>query len=406
MTGEQLKPKRTPLLCGVGVAALLVITGSAHANTGTALMRSPILHLMFGNFFIGLIEGAMLFCFMRKNWRSAIIAVVVMIVANYVSAFFGYIKLYSHARELGVPFMADPQYHVESSSLVVDLSNVNHMLPLLGVTAIALAFAITLIVEWPFVLGLLWRTPNRWTRSVAACLLIHAITYTPIAWWYNAVSMNTLDEIAVVKPSEITGPATGWVYYLDYHDGHIHRVSLDGSKKQLYRELDVSLARTRLAVAPNQDGAYDLVLFKDHVAKPVLTTITKNFAPIAAAHPGDIRDGQFQPRNYLAYGTSAVIPPCDLQVTTGPWSLYGLFVDGDKPENRVRYAVETPFVSWFACDATALPDRRIVFQWGPQIVIAHPDDRAVALLAHGTGPVVGLETIGTEEDQPTTTPAD
>ena len=66
--------------------ALGVFPSTAFANAGTPLMWASALHLVFGNAIIGIIEGSLLAgMFKCSKWKS----VVVLIVANYASAWVG-----------------------------------------------------------------------------------------------------------------------------------------------------------------------------------------------------------------------------------------------------------------------------------------------------------------------------
>ena len=72
--------------------------------------------------------------------------------------------------------------------------------------------------------------------------------------------------------------------------------------------------------------------------------------------------------------------------------------------DTVRLSLETPFVQWFVRAPVQLPGDLAVFQLGPhQICVVDPNERKVALLVKGRGPVAkhcatgGIESISTTE---------
>lgn len=80
---ERLLRRRWASGIAIAVGASLVLEPRlALANAGTPLMWAGALHLMFGNAFIGLIEGVILALYWRVRWGRSIL---LMIAANYVA---------------------------------------------------------------------------------------------------------------------------------------------------------------------------------------------------------------------------------------------------------------------------------------------------------------------------------
>jgi len=62
---------------------LILLPSTLYANAGTLLIWAQMLHLVFGNILIGLIEGLLLSKFYKTSkWKS----ILIMILANYASA--------------------------------------------------------------------------------------------------------------------------------------------------------------------------------------------------------------------------------------------------------------------------------------------------------------------------------
>ncbi len=115
----------------LAVAAFL-LPAPAYANAGTPMMWASMLHLTLGNLVIGLLEGALLARIYKRNSAQTSGR---MIAANYVSAFCGLLYL---------GFLNGRLYN-----LLVDKPLLH--IPWFMLGSLVVAFAITVVVEWPFV---------------------------------------------------------------------------------------------------------------------------------------------------------------------------------------------------------------------------------------------------------------
>ena len=79
-----LRVKHTGKIACAAVASVIAATAplAAEANAGTPLIFSGALHLFFGNFVIGVVEGSLL-CFLYPRRASGAV-VAFMVVANYL----------------------------------------------------------------------------------------------------------------------------------------------------------------------------------------------------------------------------------------------------------------------------------------------------------------------------------
>lgn len=159
-----------PLLLILALA--LAFPATASANAGTALLGVVGLHLILGNLCLGVVEGLLLAQFTRcRVWR----AVILMIVANYVSAWAGY------ALVGRIKAGAD-----------ITVENVSPWLAAL----VPAAFVITVLLEFAFVLFALRGTERPVRQATRGTLLVNGISlYSArrpvLAGWRDLVREGT-----------------------------------------------------------------------------------------------------------------------------------------------------------------------------------------------------------------------
>jgi hypothetical protein len=119
------------LTLGIATLGLLLIPTIALADGLTPVLGLQFLHLIFGNFLIGIIEAFYL------QVRFSLKANIILIIAgNYVSMFFGFAIAYYLTHFFGFDFSGgDPNIKEYHTALVL---------------GIFISFLVTLIVELPF----------------------------------------------------------------------------------------------------------------------------------------------------------------------------------------------------------------------------------------------------------------
>jgi hypothetical protein len=109
------------------VIALAIFPSTALANAGTPLMWASMLHLVFGNAIIGLVEGLLLsWMFKCSKWKT----ILILITANYVSAWAGGFFIAEY-----LPSLAD-----------ITIQNIQFWF----LAFVSIAFIATLLIEFPF----------------------------------------------------------------------------------------------------------------------------------------------------------------------------------------------------------------------------------------------------------------
>jgi hypothetical protein len=354
----------------------------ASANAGTPLMWAEMFHLVFGNALIGLGEGLLLarLCSLPRGKT-----VLAMILANYVSAW------------LGALFIGGAMVQ----SLPMDLNNGRSWFwCMVGVT-----YAMTLVIEWPFVGWSLRGTQQWFKRSMRSSLIVQSASYVILFACYWMVSGTSLyTRMKVVSPGEISMPDGVSVYYIEPLDGSVNRRPLVGGEKERIFGLDSKDEDDRLFVRRSEldTNRWDLLarLESKRRGDPLFVDVLTNLLVEATQdwRVEDWRSDIDSPQNdgtsmnfgYVPSLGNATNSPWEFR--TGYWPLEGLRATDTIRNQLVRFSYETPFGAWRVRNAVHLRGDKVLFQLGDnQICIFDPATRRVALLWHGRGPVAVIE---------------
>lgn len=340
------------------------------ANAGSALMWGAVIHLLIGNLLIGLLEGFLLWLAFRVKFLKA---ALIMIAANYVSAWAAYAILHALPPHL---------------SEAVTLYNIQQVLWM----GFGLAFIFTIAAELPFV-GALFYKRKRWVFvSLAACLTVNIVSYIPLACWYHGVSVQSLFKNAVIVSKSnysVRHPEAVLFYVGKGQD--VYRMRLDGSNPDKFyepekhpgkvflflrqaaarQETDLYMARSEGFYVPEESHSICL-------QEGVLRSSDLTFPDERGMQATNATD--FRPAEQRRWNVSAKF-----------WAMDGLELRDSDSEEWYSIALETPFVQWYVRNATFLPGDEIIFQFGEQICIFDRESRKLALLAQGSSPVVIIE---------------
>lgn len=342
---------------------------TASANAGTPLMWASMLHLIFGNMVLGVIEGLLLaWAFKLSKWKS----IAILIVSNYASAWCG--RLIATDDLLGLQDLSIQ--NLWSGFLVL----------------VALAFCLTLLLEFPFFWFALRSRERALRRALKATPVVHAISYTMLfAWYWLASGTSMLTQLEPVSVQEIPSMEGHSLYYLSTEGDRVFRIDLnDPDARQVIIPVVAPDQNDRLFVHSNGDAAFDLyLLLESQGARKSL--LLGSFAGKVALEPRIAERGIEGARNTGGnFGTvPSLAAASDWKFQTGFWALEGISGWNTRNNQRMHYSLEMPFVSWPVRNATCLDGGFLIFQLGDdQICWMHPETRKVALLARGKGPVV------------------
>lgn len=305
----------------------------AHANTGTALMWVPVLHLTIVNIIVTFIEAGLIRRVFKMPFGASQIS---MGVANYVSAFTGF-WLVGFARG---PF---------EQLLLRDL----HHASLYFWTAWFLVFIGSLLVEYPFFYILFRKSERRWPRSVKALFVANSVSYAILIFIYVGVSTHGILTVTKIERSPFFAKVPhAIVYFLSQDDDSVWRCRLDGEPAG--------------KISHGADGP-DLL--------PSPWRSTRKGSHDSWTERRGITD--LRPENQR-----------ELEVMFGDFG--DLCLNYGKPDERWLNK-ETPLVSCPMSDCTILPGDQLVMQVRDMIVLLDLHTLQMAVLAHGRAPVVVLE---------------
>lgn len=139
---------------------LFMLPATAHADAATPLLWTAILHLMFGNAFIGVGEG----CLINRVFHpktKIYWTIPLMIGANYFSTACG-LKF--------LPWVIQDHFDAQNNAVLFHLP---HLLIIVAV----LSYFLTLLAELPFFLWIFRKDRKGLIKSIAANLLAQTASY-------------------------------------------------------------------------------------------------------------------------------------------------------------------------------------------------------------------------------------
>lgn len=352
--------------------AIALFPSTALANAGTPLMWASMLHLIFGNAIIGVIEGSILSrLFKSPKPRSILIA----IAANYASAWAGGYFVTSV-----LPTLPD-----------LTIENLRYWFAVF----VAAAFVVTLLIELPFFWLALRSQQRPLRKALVATPLIHGISYTLLLgcyWMMSGTSMMT--RLTIVPASELTLPEPYSLYYITPDGAHVARVDLRKPHSQeIISTIRAQHRDDRLFVRQGNDASFDLFARVDSgnrdAEREVL--VEDAFANQAILDTRISEGTQEMPSGtWFNFGMVPSFPSnSDWEFRTGFWAIEGIRAKNKISGEGARYSLETPFAAWPVRNAIQLAGDHVIFQLGnDQICLFHPETKKLALMVRGKGPVV------------------
>jgi len=356
----------------------------ALANVGTPLMWAGAAHLFIGNAVIGVLEGGLLaICYKVRAARS----VWLMILANYFSAWVGYVWLASRINQ----------------RLELDLYYGWRLLW----EMIAVAYVVTIVLEWPFVAGCFAGQRAWFRKSWVASLIVQSASYALLFCWYALASGTSLfTQMSIVPLEDLSLPDDILVYYIGEADGDVYVRELGTGRTDKVFDLDSKDENDCLSISsdrsPSGDDRYALVAKSDSADVTNAQAIPIGIWARADELPHDDQGKVFIPETRTRPGGTDV--PRLGAARDSPWSFYagywaisGLRGENSRTGDKIGFSFETPFAEWRVRHATLLPMERVLFQLGPrQICILEPETRRIALLTFGRGALAVVKSAARE----------
>lgn len=352
------------------------------ANSLSPVMWLTIALLFSGNAIIGIIEGIVVSCVFRF---PPIRTTLLFIVANYASMWFG-IFLF------GIGEQPSP---LPETIFAEPLNNASSLIWI----CIAISFAVSCIIEFPFcwIASRLAKAPFK--KSVLAVLLAQSVSYPLLMLlFYN--SKNTIgDEVVVATLNEVIPDSLkATIYFIGEGDGSLYEVQINGSGLKLLKPIKATDEHDVLGWLPPQDSEYEsdsksnawqLILDRQDVNE-VLFEKPKGRCEAFLRSP-DLpliaEDGWW----LKASGIADLRHPDKRDWSIEPNGNHGIWAKCKSTNDEIEITFDTPFVSWWGRCITILPGDIAVFELGKQVCVLSVQTRKIAFLARGRGPVVLLE---------------
>lgn len=343
------------------------------ANAGTPLLWAAGFHLFVGNLILGIVEGLAVGLLFK---RDRALCTALLIPANYISAWLGIVVLQAAVRQ------------------GLDLHPGNFQ-TWYWILAVCLYF-FTLVLEWPFVAFCFWKAERWFLRSVLATLLVQTVSCFGLYAYYDSVSSRSLlSDLTLVPASEIAIPEDVAIYYIAQEDGDVYRIDANGSHERIM-SLGSFRPSGRLTVEETMGKkSFNIIAHPFEYQEPdpdsvlVLSGLDEEHVPVQRS---DEPVSGWQILNSIGpVPRLGAARNSDWKFNTGYWAIEGLRGE-HKSGETFRVSLETLFGEWRICNATHLPGDLVVFQLDrQQVCLLDVDNRRLALLARGHGPIAVLE---------------
>lgn len=322
------------------------------ANAGTALIWAGLLHLLIGNLIIGIGEAFILRrWFGSERWRSR----TLMILGNYFSMLVGLVFIVSWL----AGWFREDLYTLRSTHLLL----------------YALAFVVSLVLEWPFVYGALQPEAGRLKRSIVASLVVQTISNVLVLLWYlPSTTSPQAQGWTLLPPEQVQLPPGVVMYYIGEEDGAVYRMAAGARPGEKICDLRSKDPREHLAFARSE--------------KESTATLVSSVASLPVTIEKPVSDVVITPINaWPRWGEVPVLgSEREGDYYADVWPDSGLYLGRDN-----RFAVGLPYLRWAARNAVELPNGRVVLQLGQsQICLVDPKAKTAGVLVRGRGPAFAL----------------
>ncbi len=371
------------LIVPISAAGALLIVADAHANGGSGMMISRSMHLMFGNALFGLIEGFLIAWLFRQPFARAI---GIMILANYLSAFVGCGTLVYSA-----------SLHTRSLLDEVSLYDAWPALQRILLAYVAVAFILTIIIEWPFCAWAIKEGGRRFHRGLIACLIVQPVTYAVLLLLGNAASSYSLFTEATLDPNVVADAADdAAIYFVDTKDSTLCRINLNGTDRETIPGVDALQPYPSLSICrQTTDAPWQLVQRQGKDQHTLVEDVALKIVPRSDYHLRPFAD-DWPDSGELLHLMSfwAYRPPLDFRPDDQrQWSVnvfhwQGLIVRNTETSEEYRLAYDTALTTWAANSGTLIPGNRLIFGMGGRILLLELETKRLGVITRGTDPIV------------------
>jgi len=361
----------------------------ASADSGTPFMFAMGSFQVCGTLVLGLLEGILIALVFRAGKIAALFALV---FANYASMAVGLVLL--------SPLCDFVFGHFMNRAPLYDMPRLEWIL-------VGISFVITLLVEWPFCLLLLWRKRGRWWKSVLATGLAQTASYALLIPFFLHISEMGLYRDVDVDPSFVASVSDdAVVYFLSSEDGDVYRVRLDGQDREKVTALGAKDWQDKLFPRRADDGKHVDLWSGWGIPSPIEEKLVlPNVGVLPFPDAYNEREWAEWTRWY-GYG----VPVLDFrsaqarawEVRQGEWGDWLISAKDEGTGQSLWLSFETPYLLWYARHAAVMPGDKVVFELTDsfyqlsgrtvhvpdEIVLLDLRSRKLGLITYGRSPVV------------------
>lgn len=341
-----MRKKRTLILGMIILLPQMII-----ANAGTPLMWVQMIHLVFGNLVLGIIEGLILkFAFKTKLPR----AVVLMILANYVSWIIGTV-LISYFQNTLINKTFELEYVYKA-----------------WIVSIILLYFVTVLIEAPFIFWIYRREVN-FKKSLTNSFLINVLTYTGmIAIYLHSSGFNIFTDIKIDQ-SLLDNRNEKHIFYILSSDSKVYSYRLADKKMELLIPITSEYKYPRFELNYANDSlTINLGIEQNNTQKQI---IDSNFCSVTdSIYYGNFNYSWWQPTSDFRD-----INDRTWDAYAGDWAIQGLRIRKEG-EIKEKYAFEVPWMMWSISEIAIINNHELIFKINGRIVLLDIEKKEMAFI--------------------------
>ena len=362
-------------MTALAVIFIIAASTACYANAGTPLMWFNIFHLLIANSIFGIVEGLIITKYFKTSCGKT---VLLMIIANYLSAFGGYLLL-------SPVFYYLIEGPASNSLFSADLYNA---LPIVICVSI-LFFILTVFLELPFVYLMLRKHAFKIKKILMIAFLVQIPTNLFLLIGYMRYSDFSLYTQVDICRDCIELDGDYLIYYLQMEESGIFSFDTktgktdklkNGKNYDKLNKIDAFFQQLYIDVDENgkgylytNDRKYN---GKDESEKIVLV---------------DNLNIKVPPQRTTNTDYANCVGHCENSARCGFWASEGLDIMSDTPKRGhadLHIAFETPILQWPCRKASLINDKYVIYQLGEQIVLFDIQNKRIQKLFNGKNPIV------------------
>ena len=333
------------------VAIFILTPQTILANAGTALMWMPIIQLMIGNIFIGIIEGVVVSLIFNTKWYRSIL---IMILGNYFSWLIGNgILLISQEYLIEVVFKLNGVFAAWIVSLII-------------------LYFLTVVLETPFFNWIFNKENRNWKRSWNLSFILNLFTYTTMIIIYLSVSKYSFFTELKVNQT-LLDKKYNLELFIKQNNEIIKGNITNDFKGEVIYQIPEKYEYLQLDLKENvRKNNYELVIsnylgdsfiiensFIDNSEKIYYPFLVQNFSRVKS----DFRDTTN--RNWNA--------------SAGGWAIDGITIRNED-ETKVNYAFEVPWMFWGIGQVSIINENELIYQIYGRLVLMNKNTKEIAYI--------------------------